>query len=84
MIDATAMTEVIPFKRTRRPFTWRRLGLSALGNFRSGTPALDFLGYRADLATVFGASFLPDIFDHVAGMVVPRSSLIISAEPAEL
>ena len=83
------MTEVIPFRLQEnseragavhlvlgaiRPFS--------IWGFRSGTPALGFLGYRTDLAAV-GASFLRDTFDHIAGMVMPRSSLIISDEPAE-
>jgi hypothetical protein len=88
MIDAIAMNEVIPFRLQETADTpainLARFSLSALGNSRSGTPALGFLGYRADLAAVFGASFLPDTFHHIAGMVVPRSSLIISDEPAEL
>jgi hypothetical protein len=37
--------------------------------FGFGTPALGFLGYRADLTAVFGASVLPDTFDRVAGMM---------------
>jgi hypothetical protein len=82
MIDAIAMTEVIPFCLQENS---GRAGhsLGAIRPFSVGEFSVRYSGSRLPRHS-FRASFLPDTFDHIAGMGVPRSSLIISDEAAEL